>query len=202
MRGRAADYPLRSRPVRVTPRARVASVILASGKPSAALLPTLRRDAHPAEEAAEAPAAADLLAALADPMGYLVAKVRAAAGADAAKGAIFFEAPLAAVKSLRAILAAAKDRPAELRYKPFALKSRLVGVADIENAIGRGLPADQVDAVAALCSTDATTADAYAVIVSVALACGTNVVRGAAYAVSGAASSPPRASGSWTRALV
>ena len=143
----------------------------------------------PAEEAAEATtAAADLLAALADPgvPEHLVAKVRAAAGADAAKGAIFFEAPLAAVKSLRAILAAAKDRPAELRYKPFALKSRLVGVADIENAIGRGLPADQVDAVAALCSTDATTADAYAVIVSVALACGTNVVRGAAYAVSGA----------------
>lgn len=143
----------------------------------------------PAEEAAEATtAAADLLAALADPgvPEHLVAKVRAAAGADAAKGAIFFEAPLAAVKSLRAILAAAKDRPAELRYKPFALKSRLVGVADIENAIGRGLPADQVDAVAALCSTDATAADAYAVIVSVALACGTNVVRGATYAVSGA----------------
>jgi hypothetical protein len=110
----------------------------------------------PAEEASEATtAAADLLNALADPgvPEHLVAKVRATAGAAAdAPGAVFFEAPLAAVKSLCMILAAAKDRPAELRYKPFALKSKLLVSSDIEDAIGCGLPRAQVDVVTALCN--------------------------------------------------
>lgn len=141
----------------------------------------------PAEEAAEATtAAADLLTALADPgvPEHLVAKVRAATGAAAdAPGAVFFEAPLAAVKSLCMILAAAKDRPAETRYKPFALKSRLLSPSDVENAVGCGLPRAQVDVVTALCDGSSSASSSYTILVSVALSCGTNVVRGASYAV-------------------
>ena len=78
----------------------------------------------PAEEAAEATsAAADLLAALADPgvPEHLVAKVRAAApDPESPSGAVFFEAPLAAVKSLATVMERAKALPAESRYKAFA----------------------------------------------------------------------------------
>lgn len=143
----------------------------------------------PQEEETEATsAAAELLRALADPgvPEHLVAKVRAAAGAEAGgPGAVFFEAPLAAVKSLCTILNAAKDRPAEMRYKPFALKSRLLASSDVENAIGCGLPAAQVDVITSLCDGAAADAPGYGIVVSVALACGTNVVRGASYTVAG-----------------
>ena len=142
----------------------------------------------PAEEAAEATsAAAALLQALADPgvPEHLVAKVRTAAeqqgAAAGAPGAVFFEAPLAAVKSLCMILAAAKDRPAETRYKPFALKSRLLASSDVENAIGCGLPRPQVEMVTSLCDSPASSSSSYAIVISVALSCGTNVVRGASY---------------------
>ena len=98
----------------------------------------------PAEEAAEATsAAADLLAALADPgvPEHLVAKVRAAApDPESPSGAVFFEAPLAAVKSLATVMERAKALPAESRYKAFAPKCRLVAGSDVESAIGCGLP--------------------------------------------------------------
>jgi len=152
----------------------------------------------PAEEAADAAsAAAAFLAALAD-VGvptHLVAKVRAAA--DGARGAVFFEAPLAAVKSLVNVLGMSGERPAEQRYRPFVAKSRLLTRADVVNAVGVGLPDEHYGVVHRLCdganggggggdddgADGADDADAtYAVIVSVALSCGTNVVRGASYA--------------------
>ena len=143
----------------------------------------------PAEEAAEATsAAADLLAALADPgvPEHLVAKVRAAApDPESASGAVFFEAPLAAVKSLATVMERAKALPAESRYKAFAPKCRLVAASDVEDAIGCGLPNAHVAMVTSLCATPLVDVKQYAVVVSVALSCGTNVVRGASYAAGG-----------------
>ena len=133
----------------------------------------------PAEEAAEATsAAADLLAALADPgvPEHLVAKVRAAApDPESPSGAVFFEAPLAAVKSLATVMERAKALPAESRYKAFAPKCRLVAGSDVESAIGCGLPTAHVAMVTSLCATPLADSTQYAVVVSVALACGTNV---------------------------
>ena len=160
----------------------------------------------PAEEAAEAPtAAANLLAALADPGApeFLVEVVRAAAGGSRSAssvaseasapqppsvGAVFFEVPLAAAKTLCMVLATAKDRgtPAATRFKSFAAKSRLVTPSDVENAIGVGLRPEHVDVISSLCATDVaqTPVRRYAVVVSIALCCGVNVVRGASYDVS------------------
>ena len=160
----------------------------------------------PAEEAAEAPtAAANLLAALADPGApeFLVEVVRAAAGGSRSAssvaseasapqppsvGAVFFEVPLAAAKTLCMVLATAKDRgtPAATRFKSFAAKSRLVTPSDVENAIGVGLRPEHVDVISSLCGTDVaqTPVRRYAVVVSIALCCGVNVVRGASYDVS------------------
>jgi len=160
----------------------------------------------PAEEAAEAPtAAANLLAALADPGApeFLVEVVRAAAGGSRSAssvaseasapqppsvGAVFFEVPLAAAKTLCMVLATAKDRgtPAATRFKSFAAKSRLVTPSDVENAIGVGLRPEHVDVISTLCATDVaqTPVRRYAVVVSIALCCGVNVVRGASYDVS------------------
>lgn len=140
----------------------------------------------PAEEAAEATtAAAALLAALADPgvPEFLVARVRAASSdLNAPTGAVFFEAPLAAVKSLATVMERAKALPAEARYKAFAPKCRLVTGADMESAIGCGLPKTQTSLFAVLANADlAPASNEYAVLVSVALSCGTNVVRGALY---------------------
>ena len=155
----------------------------------------------PAEEAAEAPtAAANLLAALADPGApeFLVEVVRAAGGGSRSAssvaseasapqppsvGAVFFEVPLAAAKTLCMVLATAKDRgtPAATRFKSFAAKSRLVTPSDVENAIGVGLRPEHVDVISSLCATNVaqTPVRRYAVVVSIALCCGVNVVRGA-----------------------
>ena len=86
------------------------------------------------------------------------------------------------------VLATAKDRgtPAATRFKSFAAKSRLVTPSDVENAIGVGLRPEHVDVISSLCATDVaqTPVRRYAVVVSIALCCGVNVVRGASYDVS------------------
>ena len=133
-------------------------------------------DALRAEAAEASAAAADLLAALAD--SHLAATVRM----DATVGALFFEAPLKGVKSLCTVLGMTKDRPAEQRFKPVAAKSRLVGVGDEESAIGCGLRSEHVEMVRGMCAA-ANTAEGFSALVSVALSCGTNVVRGARYTV-------------------
>ena len=133
-------------------------------------------DALRAEAAEASAAAADLLAALAD--SHLAATVRV----DATVGALFFEAPLKGVKSLCTVLGMTKDRPAEQRFKPVAAKSRLVGVGDEESAIGCGLRSEHVEMVRGMCAA-ANTAEGFSALVSVALSCGTNVVRGARYTV-------------------
>ena len=79
----------------------------------------------------------------------------------------------------------AKALPAESRYKAFAPKCRLVAGSDVESAIGCGLPTAHVAMVTSLCATPLADSTQYAVVVSVALACGTNVVRGASYAAGG-----------------
>ena len=140
----------------------------------------------PAEEAAEAPlAAASLIAALADPgvPEHLVAKVRAASADPTTNcGAVFFEAPLAAVKSLAMVMERAKALPVEARYKAFAPKCRLVGGDDLQNAIGCGLPETQVVLFNDLSATALRPdANKYAILVSVALGCGTNLVRGGSF---------------------
>ena len=103
-------------------------------------------------------------------------------------GAVFFEVPLAAAKTLCMVLATAKDRgtPAATRFKSFAAKSRLVTPSDVENAIGVGLRPEHVDVISSLCATNVaqTPVRRYAVVVSIALCCGVNVVRGASYDVS------------------
>ena len=135
-------------------------------------------DALRAEADEASTAAADLLAALAD--GHLAATVRG----DAIVGALFFEAPLKGVKSLRTVLGMTQDRPSETRFKPVAAKSRLVGVSDVESAVGCGLRGEHVEMVTGMCAAS-NTAEGFSALVSVALSCGTNVVRGATYKIIG-----------------
>ena len=160
------------RPI-ITTRRGVEPRVHRSHSIEAAMNDTLRAEADEASTAA-----ADLLAALAD--GHLAATVRG----DAIVGALFFEAPLKGVKSLRTVLGMTQDRPSETRFKPVAAKSRLVGVSDVESAVGCGLRGEHVEMVTGMCAAS-NTAEGFSALVSVALSCGTNVLRGATYKISG-----------------
>jgi methionyl aminopeptidase len=94
------------------------------------------------------------------------------------KKAVFFEAPLAAAKTLCAVLKMSKaaGAPKEKRYGAIAGRCKVVCAADVEDAIGCGLPKDDVVAFAEACETS-TGGDAFSLIVSVGLPCSTNVVR-------------------------
>ena len=109
----------------------------------------------------------------------LVDAARRARGDDdgARARAVFFEAPRAAMEALTRALEMSTTQSAEMRARGIARKARMVGASDAEDAIGCGLEREDARAYARACAAGDAGEDAFGVIVSVGLACSTNVVR-------------------------
>ena len=96
---------------------------------------------------------------------------------DEGRRAVFFEAPRAAMDALTRALETTMARSAETRARGIARRARMVGASDAEDAIGCGLGREDARAYARACAAGEDDEDAFGVIVSVGLACSTNVVR-------------------------
>jgi methionyl aminopeptidase len=101
-----------------------------------------------------------------------------ASGLSLKSRAVFFEAPATAVETLVKVMDVSKKAgaPVEKRVGAIAGRTRLVGVKEVEEAIGCGTPRADVEAYEKTCETSVDE-KTYGIIVSVGLPCSTNVVR-------------------------